>query len=838
MKAYSSRFAVLVSVILASLIAALIVSPYLIGISPKASARIQSPGERDSLDQPLSVPSVIPLGLNFPIAIGKGGDIQGKPGIAYDGNNFLAVWADSVTYNSIYGARVTMDGVVLDPQSINISVSGNQAVKQPSVGFDGNNYLVVWEATRSGVSEEYGARVTPDGIVLDPGGVKLTTGADAMIRMPGIAFDGSNFLLVWRTPAFNIRAARISTSGGGLTNLDPPAGFPIISLGSSRYPAVAFDGENFMVVWHDGRNSTVSGLDIYGTRVDTQGVVLDINGFLINDDPNDQKYPTIDFDGTNYLVGWFSADPSNPQGLGHGYAARLSPDKQVLDDPPIWLGDRARDGFPVQVNCDGTDCLVAFAVEHEPKAKFRIVDSYAHQISGDGEIVSQQRIPLSTAFGNQFMPVIGYGGGRYLVAYNECPPGRVTVTSIYGQMLEEQLLAAPAQSKEAPAAAPVMAPVKAADLAFGVWTQETANLGEYTTAGWAFSASDAFAFGEDISQYNGIEWKPLEIDPADYGAWATGPDSIWTAGWCRGFHHFLGESWGHVGCFGGTATGIWLPNPHQLWASCNNGELMKSDYVDIDWWNWTTITTSVSADLWDIWGASANDIYAVGDQGTALHYNGVAWNRLTDIPTFQSLNAIWGNSSDDIFVVGDFGTILHFDGTEWTLQDSHIHAHLFDVWGTSGSDMYAVGFNGTILHYDGTSWTVEESNTQSDLLAIWGIVDRQLPGYIIWAAGGDRILLRKTYPAAAISASPTSGEPPLTVTFTNNSTEGYTSATWDFGNGGTSTLPSLEYTYDEPGLYTVTLDVTWSGWADRDSVVIQVGDIFQGIYLPLLLRDR
>lgn len=114
MKAYSSRFAVLVSVILASLIAALIVSPYLIGISPKASARIQSPGERDSLDQPLSVPSVIPLGLNFPIAIGKGGDIQGKPGIAYDGNNFLAVWADSVTYNSIYGARVTMDGVVLD----------------------------------------------------------------------------------------------------------------------------------------------------------------------------------------------------------------------------------------------------------------------------------------------------------------------------------------------------------------------------------------------------------------------------------------------------------------------------------------------------------------------------------------------------------------------------------------------------------------------------------------------------------------------------------------------------------------------------------------------------
>jgi hypothetical protein len=837
MKAYRSSFAVLVSVILASLVTALIVSPYLVGNTPMAAADIQSLGERDTLDQPLSVTSVIPLGLNFPIAIGKGGDIQGKPGIAYDGNNFLAVWADSVTYNSIYGARVTRDGVVLDPQSINISVSGNQAVKQPSVSFDGINYLVVWEATRSGISEEYGARVTPDGIVLDPGGVQLTTGADAMIRMPGIAFDGTNFLLVWRTPAFNIRGARISTSENSITNLDPPAGFPIISLGSSRYPAVAFDGENFVVVWHDGRNSTVSGLDIYGTRVDKMGVVLDINGFMINDDPDDQKYPTIDFDGTNYLVGWFSADPSTPQGLGHGYAARLSPDKQVLDDPSIWLGDRARDDFPVQVNCDGTDCLVAFAVEHEPKAKFRVVDIYAHQISGDGEIVNQQRIPISTAFGNQFMPVIGYGGGRYLVAYNECPPGRVYETSIYGQMLEEQMLAAPTTTKKPPASVPKPATIKVANPAYGTWSQEATQLSEYTTAGWAFSATNAFAFGDDIYQYNGFAWEPLGIAPEDYGVWATGPDSLWTAGWCRGFHSYIDGVWGHAGCFEGIATGIWMPDHHQLWATCNNGEFMKSDYIGVDWWNWTMITTTVSADLWDIWGSSAGNIYAIGDQGTLLHYNGVSWSSTADTLTFQSLNAIWGNNPDDIFVVGDFGTILHFDGTSWAFQDSHTNVHLFDVWGVNGSDMYAVGFSGTILHYDGTSWTVEESNTESDLLAVWGVVDRQLPGYIIWAAGGDRILLRKTYPAAAISASPTSGQPPLTVTFTNNSTEGYTSATWDFGDGGTSTLPSLEYTYEEPDLYTVTLDVTWPGWTDRDTRVIQVGDIFQGIYLPLLMRN-
>lgn len=66
-----------------------------------------------------------------------------------------------------------------------------------------------------------------------------------------------------------------------------------------------------------------------------------------------------------------------------------------------------------------------------------------------------------------------------------------------------------------------------------------------------------------------------------------------------------------------------------------------------------------------------------------------------------------------------------------------------------------------------------------------------------------------TAPVANFSGTPTSGNAPLTVTFTNSST-GTAPLTyaWTFGDGGTSTATSPVYTYTTPGTYTVTLTAT------------------------------
>ncbi len=67
-------------------------------------------------------------------------------------------------------------------------------------------------------------------------------------------------------------------------------------------------------------------------------------------------------------------------------------------------------------------------------------------------------------------------------------------------------------------------------------------------------------------------------------------------------------------------------------------------------------------------------------------------------------------------------------------------------------------------------------------------------------------------PVAAFSIDGSArGEAPFTVDFTDESTApDSTVATWswDFGDGGTSTQPSPQHTFDDPGVYTVSLTVT------------------------------
>ena len=63
-------------------------------------------------------------------------------------------------------------------------------------------------------------------------------------------------------------------------------------------------------------------------------------------------------------------------------------------------------------------------------------------------------------------------------------------------------------------------------------------------------------------------------------------------------------------------------------------------------------------------------------------------------------------------------------------------------------------------------------------------------------------------PVADFSADPTSGMVPLTVTFTDLSTNEPETWSWVFGDGGTSSEKNPVYTYNNPGLYTVNLTVS------------------------------
>ncbi len=63
-------------------------------------------------------------------------------------------------------------------------------------------------------------------------------------------------------------------------------------------------------------------------------------------------------------------------------------------------------------------------------------------------------------------------------------------------------------------------------------------------------------------------------------------------------------------------------------------------------------------------------------------------------------------------------------------------------------------------------------------------------------------------PVANFSGTPTSGNKPLSVTFTDSSTNSPTAWSWNFGDSSTSTVQSPSHSYTNAGKYTVALTAT------------------------------
>ena len=94
------------------------------------------------------------------------------------------------------------------------------------------------------------------------------------------------------------------------------------------------------------------------------------------------------------------------------------------------------------------------------------------------------------------------------------------------------------------------------------------------------------------------------------------------------------------------------------------------------------------------------------------------WTWQNPLPQGNNLTAVWGSSGSDVFAVGDLGTILHYDGSSWSAMSSGTTNDLWGVWGSSGSNVFAVGDFGTILHYGNELFS---SGFESGGLAGWSV---------------------------------------------------------------------------------------------------------------------
>lgn len=350
--------------------------------------------------------------LLFPsgFVISSANQNQTDPAVAFDGTNFFVVWKDERNGNSdIYGARVSTSGVLLDTNGISISTA-NSNQSEPAIAFDGTNYLVVWTDYRNGTYPDiYGARVNQSGVLIDTNGIAIST--DVLEQQsPAIVYNGTNYLVVWQhrvSSEWDIRGARVNTSG---TVLDP-SGFDIsYATGYQWYPAVAFDGTNCLVVWGDRRSGTRE--DIYGARVSASGTVLDPDGFAISTyAQNGQYFPAVAFDGTNYLVVWddFRSSTHNI------YGARVTQNASVLDPNGRYISTASYDQLYPAITFGGTNYFVVWD-DYRNNTNF---DIYGTRVNTTATVLDPNGILVSSTINYQVAPSAAFDGTNYLTVWED-----------------------------------------------------------------------------------------------------------------------------------------------------------------------------------------------------------------------------------------------------------------------------------------------------------------------------------------------------------------------------------------------------------------------------------
>jgi len=191
-----------------------------------------------------------------------------------------------------------------------------------------------------------------------------------------------------------------------------------------------------------------------------------------------------------------------------------------------------------------------------------------------------------------------------------------------------------------------------------VWTPRTTGITEHLNDVWVSPAGTVFAVGENS--------RALRFD----GAWT----DISPAGV-------------------GKLLGVWGTSDTDVHVTRLCGDPLRWNGTS---WAFEDIGQSVVTGMW---GSSASDIVAIG-WGRVGHFDGVQW--ADQAVTENLLIRVHGTASDDIYAAGEQGSIVHFDGTSWAVESNP---------GTPTNPTLLIGAHNSITSMAGRTFLVWTGNT-------------------------------------------------------------------------------------------------------------------------------
>lgn len=228
-----------------------------------------------------------------------------------------------------------------------------------------------------------------------------------------------------------------------------------------------------------------------------------------------------------------------------------------------------------------------------------------------------------------------------------------------------------------------------------------------------------------------------------HGIWGSGPTDVWLVG--DGGLAVQGsvDGWQQldlraVDASGGALRAAFGPGGDTVWLGGDGGRVFRWERAGR---TATRIEAGTDATIQGLWGAADDAMWAVGGYVfpasgppiiARLGPSGGALEALPDgLPTEAALLDVWGSSATDVWAVGEEGLVLHYDGAKWERVLIGRAERLAAVRGRDGEVVIAGGtsqaivlvktgsgdfvaetletapiLNGLAVGADGTAWAV------------------------------------------------------------------------------------------------------------------------------------
>jgi hypothetical protein len=171
---------------------------------------------------------------------------------------------------------------------------------------------------------------------------------------------------------------------------------------------------------------------------------------------------------------------------------------------------------------------------------------------------------------------------------------------------------------------------------------------------------------------------------------------------------------------------VWGTSANDVWVVGGRSQLAGGPaLLHLEGETWTRVDSGQrSIDLWWVFGFAGGDVFFTGSGGTILRYRGGTFEKMTT-PRSGIIFGLWGAAADDLWAVGTGddgrGIVWRYDGAAWqdaSISPSELPGLVLKVHGQRADDVWISCAGGVALHWDGAAFTRMSTGTTSSLFSV------------------------------------------------------------------------------------------------------------------------